>query len=79
MPLGSTTYYFASLEELGREALALLGNRAEADLREIAGELAVFVDGAATHAVLHDAPLTREFLTDVVAKLLCGAATVGER
>lgn len=41
VPMGSTTYYFASLDELRRDALTLLRNRAAADLCEIADDLAV--------------------------------------
>ncbi|MGW6694718.1 TetR/AcrR family transcriptional regulator [Rhodococcus sp. NPDC054953] len=137
VPLGSTTYYFTSLDALGCEALTLLRDRAAADLREIADQLAaagptpatvgrilfeyvsntdrvradaatyaaalhqdslrelaatwfeglvevlsvhtgrdaavalaVFTDGAATHALLHDTPLSEPFLAAAAAALL---------
>ncbi|MFD0888699.1 TetR/AcrR family transcriptional regulator, partial [Streptosporangium algeriense] len=40
VPLGATTYYFSSLDELREEALKHLAERVEADLRETAAELA---------------------------------------
>ena len=137
VPLGATTYYFASLDELSAEALALLGDELDAELQALADQvvargftpavladvlhaylsdreqvckdaalyfagatnaqlrehslrwfdglvtaltgyvdprtaraLAVFVDGAFVHAMLHDAPLARDELEAAITGLL---------
>lgn len=137
VPLGATTYYFASLEELSAAALELLGQEMDAELNEMtdlviqrgfsaaaladvlheylsdheqvstdsalyfagatnpqlreyslrwfdglvaklegyttpeqARALAVFVDGAFVHAMLHDEPLPRDELEAAIVGLL---------
>ncbi|SED69422.1 TetR/AcrR family transcriptional regulator [Jiangella alba] len=52
VPLGSTTHYFASLEDLKAAALAWLGLRTEEGLSEIARDLAAAGDWVGTLARL---------------------------
>lgn len=144
VPLGATTYYFSSLEELSSEALHHLADQIDEWLREVADELAasngdpavlaqsmhaylrerpqvqadaalyfagvhradlrplalrwfngltdvlsahtdpasaravaVFVDGATVHAMLHDEPLDLDALTTAFTTLMGSGRTAG--
>lgn len=59
MPLGSTTHYFASLEDLKAAALEWLGRRTDEDLSAIGRDLAASDDWVGTLAGLF-----HEYLTD---------------